>query len=917
MSSSWPDASASQDGHPQFLASSYLFPLSNSTTSFELSVSPFDRYPSLLASTQSLNALPAISYELPLDTPSLSRNAKLLSKEEVVSLRTSLAFSKGGRPSWSKSPRILVSAPTGPRLKGIEATTPSSLTRAPLTRDNQPWPPTMRRQPSQRPALRSVVNVLPQCTFEDPIHTTSPRKARPEDSRRKADADFVNLSPSGASSPPDTSRTKGETPHLTIHRRESHLPFHSRHNHMGDRVVVDSSGLARRMSVSACYSTEHAGAPAGRRQPDHNVEDTPRYANSSDTPLDCLLPLPEIRITTSACSVSAIERPSPGSPGSSGKPSLIALRRGSSPLPPLNLVLQSKAPDPDYYPTIPTAFRGSPEAGSPTFNLTGPSEVSSLGIDDMIGNLHMQLAHLKPSTPTELQHSEVDLTPPMSQTPSLCPNSPRPSLGGSEDEWAFADDLLTKYAASTPSGSSAESRGSSDIPTPIARPLSSEPKVVQPSAVPVSPRAQRSSLATPRSAAISAAQPPSRTKSHYKRPSVSEDDKVTRRYTAAAVPPSVTSPRQIDLVTTDYNHLASPDVSMTQRLSHEPSRISTVSDPSKPPLAKVKPRRSVTFVDPAPTTSTRSGGPINSASIPQTKPRNIGPSGCLGAMKPVKTVQSSQGRSSITQCSSPPKQPSPLRQTFLADEFNGFDYLSTSNNSTPSTRFPTAKSVRNSAPTPTIIPTNAARRASVRVHNFSGNGTSDPVSLPHSSQLVANSSRDSKSSARAGKHHNKENIVEATVEAGSITSAPKQENAVRRPHSLGQHNKGSGRRAKSVMLGRHDENAIQGSAGARQTGESLLQRARTLGKRSGDQIKKSQPLSQRDENTARRVELGMDGQQGSGESSECCTVGKGDKTKSGMVIASKISPKTPAPKEKSRLATPLRSILTRFGRATS
>lgn len=290
-------------------------------------------------------------------------------------------------------------------------------------------------------------------------------------------------------------------------------------------------------------------------------------------------------------------------------------------------------------------------------------------------------------------------------------------------------------------------------------------------------------------------------------------------------------------------------------------------------------------------------------------------------MKPVKTVQSSQGRSSVTQCSSPPKQPSPLRQTFLADEFNGFDYLSTGNKSTPPTQFPTAKSGRNSATAPTIMPANAnaARRASVRVHNSFGNGTSDPVSLPHSSQFVANSSRDSKSSSRAGTHHNKENIVEATAKGGPTTSAPKQEDAVRRPQSLGHHNKGSGRRAKSVMLGRHDENAVQGSGtpGARQPGESLLQRARTLGKRSGDQFKRSQPLSQRDENTVRRVELGMDGQQGSGESSECCTSGKGDRTKSGMVIASKLSPKTPAPKEKSRLATPLRSILTRFGRATN
>lgn len=596
MSSSWPDVSVSQDGHPQFLASSHLFPLSNSATSFELSVSPFDRYPSLLSSTQSLNALPAVSYELPLDTPSLSRNEKLLSKEDMVSLRSSLAFSKGGGPSWSQNSKILVSAPTGPRLKAIEATTPSvskwtvghldcvsgilishgmlqSLTRAPFTRDDRPWAPTMRRQPSQRPALRSVVNVLPQRTFEDSTHTTSLGKTRSEDSRRKADADFVSLSPSGASSPPDTSRTKGETSHPTIQRRASHLPFHSRHNPMGDGIIVASSDLSRCMPARARYSTEHAVTPADRRQTDRGVEDTPRCANSSDKPLDRLLPLPEIRITTSTCSVSATERSSSGSPGSSSKPSLIALRRGTSPLAPLNLIPQSQILNPNYSPAIPTAFRGSPEAGSPTFTLTGPSEVASLGIDDMIGNLHMQLAHLKPSTPTELQHPEVDMTSSMSQTLSLCPNSPRPSLGGSEDEWAFADDLLTKYAASTPSGSSAESRRSSDIPALIARQLSSEPKVVQPSAAFESPDVQRSSLATPRSAAVSRAQPPPRTVSHYKRPSVSEDDKVTRRHTAAAVPPSVTSPRQIDLVTTDHNHSASPDVSVTQRLSPEYAHI--------------------------------------------------------------------------------------------------------------------------------------------------------------------------------------------------------------------------------------------------------------------------------------------------------------------------------------------------------
>lgn len=441
-----------------------------------------------------------------------------------------------------------------------------SLTRAPITRDNQPWAPTMRRQLSQRSALHSVANDLPQMTFEDSVHTTSRGKARLEDSRRKANADSVNSS--RASSPPNTSRSNGATSHPTIHRPASRLPFHSRQNHMEDGTIVDSSGLSGRMPVSARYSTDVV-APADRRQTDHGLDDTPGCANSSDRPLDRLLPLPEIRITTSTCSVSATERSSSGSPGSSRKPSLIALRRGTSPLPPLNLLSQSQIINPNYSPAIPTAFRGSPEAGSPTFNLTGPSEVASLGIDDMIGNLHMQLAHLKPSTPTELQHPEVDLTPSMSQTPSLCPNSPRPSLGGSEDEWAFADDLLTKYATPTLSGSSAESTGPSDIPAPISRPLSSEPKVVQPSAVPVSPRTQRSSLATPRSAVISVAQPPSRTKLRYQQPSDSEDDKVTRRYTAAAVPPSVTSPRQIDLATVDCNHLASPDVVMTQRLSQE------------------------------------------------------------------------------------------------------------------------------------------------------------------------------------------------------------------------------------------------------------------------------------------------------------------------------------------------------------
>ncbi|KAJ7623233.1 hypothetical protein FB45DRAFT_925000 [Roridomyces roridus] len=90
-------------------------------------------------------------------------------------------------------------------------------------------------------------------------------------------------------------------------------------------------------------------------------------------------------------------------------PLALAARRGKKMLPPLSF---PQASDMDAYPSIPTAFLGSPSTYSPKFEFASRPNRRSMDLQQMVSSLRSQCAPIEPVE---------------------------------EDEWAFADGLLDSY----------------------------------------------------------------------------------------------------------------------------------------------------------------------------------------------------------------------------------------------------------------------------------------------------------------------------------------------------------------------------------------------------------------------------------------------------------------------------------------
>jgi len=158
---------------------------------------------------------------------------------------------------------------------------------------------------------------------------------------------------------------------------------------------------------------------------------------SNDSPS---LPLPAIKVSTSTTTIAISFPGSPEGP-TTPEPEPLAIRRGQKMLAPLTL--RSPQRSAEDYPSIPTAFLGTPSAYSAHFQLTSSMarrDAQSLPIGDMISALRSQAASLKVSTPAQLQ---LDIPPPSMNSLSAASSGVVPSVN--EDDWAFAHDLMSRY----------------------------------------------------------------------------------------------------------------------------------------------------------------------------------------------------------------------------------------------------------------------------------------------------------------------------------------------------------------------------------------------------------------------------------------------------------------------------------------
>lgn len=116
-------------------------------------------------------------------------------------------------------------------------------------------------------------------------------------------------------------------------------------------------------------------------------------------------------------------------------PISLATRRGKVSLPPITI---KKGTLDTAYPSIPTAFLGSPSVYSPKFEFANASDEPSLDLENMVANLRSQCVSIQ-------AHSQ----PQTQETPHMEPSTP--VLGDDDiDDWAFADSLLGAFGSPTP-----------------------------------------------------------------------------------------------------------------------------------------------------------------------------------------------------------------------------------------------------------------------------------------------------------------------------------------------------------------------------------------------------------------------------------------------------------------------------------
>ncbi|KAF8268784.1 hypothetical protein EI94DRAFT_1726774 [Lactarius quietus] len=467
-----------------FFAPSSNIPSRSSADSLDINDIPLDNYPSLLLPSRSLNALPLCDHEPVKPPPCPSTDP-----HTFLSLVASLALPKGNRPS-RKYANVLVSSPTPGRLRNV---------------------------PQLKPVLKTWISAVPSASPPNMAPWSPPRE----------DPHYVWV-PEGScfppsylqrylrerNSPPDTSlpsttfdrscllsasryseRSKPQSRSLSLRRRSSNSTHLTRtpditpvHTIATPVPSVDVRTKPRRWSITvppSYLNTEILKRQLESRRLDASIR---TYSGQSETWNEG--PLPSIKVSTSTATIAVSVPGSPEAPSLTLEPEPLVIRRGKKMLAPLTLH-SSKHTD-DEYPGIPTAFLGTPSAYSPHFqfpSLNARSDTESLAVGDMISTLRSQVAGLRPSFPAEACAPLLDKRPPSNN--SLSAKSSDIDQSISEDDWAFAHELMSRYSGHSQSKTPSKEKRSRRQATSARKSLTPEtglPTVIQ------SSRARRASV---------------------------------------------------------------------------------------------------------------------------------------------------------------------------------------------------------------------------------------------------------------------------------------------------------------------------------------------------------------------------------------------------------------------------------------
>ncbi|KAJ7442276.1 hypothetical protein FB451DRAFT_1569000 [Mycena latifolia] len=192
-------------------------------------------------------------------------------------------------------------------------------------------------------------------------------------------------------------------------------------------IILDSGGKFRRLSLRA---------PATSMDPEvaemiselQNLSSFFKKQETSSSDDHPVAPQPPALIVSNSHFSLPVSLESSGNltPGS---PLALAARRGKKMLPPLSFKQPS---DNNEYPSMPSAFLGSPSAYSPKFEFASDPSHCSMDLQQMVTSLRSQCASIDSGAPVDVPNQETSF-------PTV--------VDGEDDEWAFADGLLDLHSS--------------------------------------------------------------------------------------------------------------------------------------------------------------------------------------------------------------------------------------------------------------------------------------------------------------------------------------------------------------------------------------------------------------------------------------------------------------------------------------
>ncbi|KAJ6515132.1 hypothetical protein C8R47DRAFT_504531 [Mycena vitilis] len=400
-------------------------------------------------------------------------------------------------------------------------------------------------------------------------------------------------------------------------------------------IILRSGGQSTRLSLQASSNAMDPGvAEMISELQDLNTFFKEQEANARPT----APPPPSLIVSNSHFSLPvSLESSGNLTPG---VPLALAARRGKKMLPPLSL-RQSSAED-DEYPSMPTAFLGSPSTYSPQFEFASHPNRPSMDLQQMVTSLRSQCASIDSDTPPDGARDR--------------------GAGREEDEWAFADGLLDKYSSRRVDSDFVKKPLRADMVDYAEESLTNSPS---PSTRPGSINAPPSTPLPPR--------PSQRT-------SVRSILKSSKSVRFASLPNDRPDSIEISPVVAPRRSLgpSSPPSRRplpTRPRSHSTARSTIPAPLRSPPLKSTPARRRLS--DPkrakAPTVSSPSASPASSPAVPQTAtPTRMQPKKALGSgrhsLSRVFASTSATKENKPSSPNSPTDTPPPSRSRWTLNE---------------------------------------------------------------------------------------------------------------------------------------------------------------------------------------------------------------------------------------------------------